>query len=106
MLANRRAVLGAIVLAVATAVPAPQAYDVCVAGQAVTQVYVTTTVVEYPIYINTFIAYNQNFVVNNDITINIVNAPTQLITNLIGSSTVIQTSTVTNTATVTATATK
>jgi hypothetical protein len=66
--------------------------DLCPAGSHITQVFVSNVVIEFPVYINTFIS--QNTIINiNNINIAINNAPTQFVTTFIGTSTVVSTST-------------
>ncbi|KAL3419135.1 hypothetical protein PVAG01_09357 [Phlyctema vagabunda] len=68
-------------------------------------VYVSTNVVSYPVFINTYISANTIININGGVTININNAPTFLSTVVTATATVTDFSTVTESATLTATTT-
>merc|ERR1712093_510438 len=75
--------------------------DTCPAGTAPVEVVITTQIYQFQVNINTFIESNTIININGGITININNAPTQLITIVTGTTTVTSTSTATVTATTT-----
>ncbi|KAL3424724.1 hypothetical protein PVAG01_04005 [Phlyctema vagabunda] len=65
----------------------------------VIQVYISTQVVTYPVFINTYVSANTIININGGVVININNAPTSLSTTVTASSTTTITSTVTATST-------
>lgn len=60
----------------------------------IVQIHVSTNVVSYPVYINTYITTNTTININGGVTININNAPTQIDTTLTATATETFTSTV------------
>ncbi|KAL3428035.1 hypothetical protein PVAG01_01544 [Phlyctema vagabunda] len=74
---------------------------ICYADQPIVKLYVSTNVVTYPVFINTYISANTIININGGVVININNAPTSLSTTV----TATATSTVTSTVTITGTGT-
>ncbi|RDW88556.1 hypothetical protein BP6252_00588 [Coleophoma cylindrospora] len=77
--------------------------DYCPPDAPIVQIFVCTTLVTYPVLINTYIKANTIININGGVTININNAPTNLSTIVTGSLTQTSTSYVTDTATTTVT---
>jgi len=71
--------------------------NICPANPPVVAVTIIDQIIEYPIYISTYIATNQDITINGGVTINVNEAPTALVTTTVGTTT----STITVTATVT-----
>jgi hypothetical protein len=67
-------------------------FEECLAAE-IAQVYIETQVINYPIYINTFIESNTIININGGITINVNNAPTQLVTTVTANTTATVTTT-------------
>ncbi|RDW73949.1 hypothetical protein BP5796_07391 [Coleophoma crateriformis] len=74
------------------------------ASGGIVQVYISTTVVTYPVHVSTYVAANKVININGGVTINVNNAPTMIDTTVTatGTETISSTITVVATATVTA----
>ena len=66
--------------------------EVCSVNNLVVLIYVSEQTIEYPVYINTFIESNTVLVVDEIVSISVDNAPTQLVSNIVVTSTVTITS--------------
>ncbi|KAL3423058.1 hypothetical protein PVAG01_04805 [Phlyctema vagabunda] len=77
--------------------PLAERQVICSASeQPILKLYISTTLVSYPVFINTYVSANTIININGGVTININNAPTQLSTTISATSTSTITSTVTS----------